>query len=223
MPAAGAGVRLGCTGPKGLVAFGGRPLLVRTLERFGTLDLVDGAVIVVAPGYTSDFEAALTAGFPGCAFTLVEGGTTRQESVTLGLQALAADTEIVAIHDAARPFVTRESIQAALDAAARYGASTVAVPVVDTILEGDGDGNLVDTPDRRRLWACQTPQVFHTPVIRDAHDAARREGYTATDDASLVRRAGGMVKLVEGTPLNFKVTTPTDLALAECVLARGLA
>jgi 2-C-methyl-D-erythritol 4-phosphate cytidylyltransferase len=98
----------------------------------------------------------------------------------------------------------------------------VAIPSVDTILVGDKDGFLVSTPERARLWACQTPQTFRVGVIREAHRQARAQGFTATDDASLVRRVGGRVKLVLGTPLNFKITTPFDLAMAQLVLEEGL-
>ncbi|MEA3365170.1 MAG: 2-C-methyl-D-erythritol 4-phosphate cytidylyltransferase, partial [Candidatus Hydrogenedentes bacterium] len=92
----------------------------------------------------------------------------------------------------------------------------------DTILVADGEDMLVDTPDRGALWACQTPQTFRADIIKRAHQHARAEGFKATDDATLVRRMGQPVKLVKGTPLNFKITTPEDLAFAEAIIDKGL-
>ncbi len=127
------------------------------------------------------------------------------------------------IHDAARPFVAPESIQRAIAAAAEFGAATVGVPCVDTILATDAEQWLCDAPDRRFLWACQTPQVFRTDVIHRAHEAARNKGIMATDDATLVRRLGCKVKVVMGTPLNLKITTPLDLQWAVWIIEKGLA
>jgi len=223
IPAAGMGLRLGCEGPKALIDIAGKPLLVRSLERFQPLGLVDGAVIIIPAGYESAFASVLAIAFPSARFSCVEGGAERQLSVSNGLDALDPATEIVAIHDAARPFVTAASVSESIEAAAQYGAATVAVPSIDTILVGDPDSFLIDTPDRARLWACQTPQTFRVPVIREAHSAANAASYLGTDDATLVQRTGHKVKLVRGTPLNFKVTTPEDLALACCVVEKGLA
>lgn len=217
------GTRLGSDRPKALVDLAGKPLLVWTLERFSPLDLVDGAVVVVPPGRQEEFAGVLDRSFPGFHFSLAPGGAERQVSVAHGLDALAAETDIVVIHDAARPFVTEASIRESIRAAGLHGAATVAIPTVDTILEADDDQHLVDTPDRRNLWQCQTPQTFRVSVIRSAHESARFEDFMGTDDASLVRRLGAKVKLVMGSPLNFKITTPTDLALAEHIAQEGLA
>lgn len=220
--AGGMGVRLGLGGPKALVLIAGKPMLLRTLERFSGLGLVDGAIIVVPEGHENAFEQVLQAAFPAQRFSLVGGGPERQDSVANGLARLDEKTEIALIHDAARPFVTEDSIKASIEVAEDCGAATVAIPSTDTILMGDSADYLVETPARETLWACQTPQTFQTAVIRHAHEAARRGAYTATDDATLVRRDGGRVKLVMGSPLNFKITTPADLALAECVVKEGL-
>jgi len=222
IPAAGMGLRLGAGGPKALIELAGKPLLVRTLARFDGLGLVNGAAIVGPPECQAQFMEVLDAAYSGCAFAWADGGAERQVSVANGLNALAADTEIVVIHDAARPFVPEGAILASIDAAREYGASTVAIPAIDTVLVGDGDAFLVDTPDRTRLWACQTPQTFRVSVIREAHRKASREDHLGTDDATLVQRTGGRVKLVNGSPLNFKVTTPEDFALAQRVIEGGL-
>lgn len=223
MPAAGLGNRLGLNRPKALVEIAGKPLLVWTLERFSELGLIEKSVIVCPKDHEGAFEDYLHNWFPGIHFSIILGGAVRQESVKNGLDHLDTDTDIVVIHDAARPFVSEESIRASIDAAEADGAATVAVPCIDTILEADKDCYLAATPLRESLWACQTPQTFQTEVIREAHAWAARERYTGTDDASLVRAMGGRVKLVRGTPLNFKVTTATDLSMAEHVIQGGLA
>lgn len=222
IPAAGMGQRLGGGRPKALLDLAGKPLLVHTLQRFKSLGLVDGAVVVGPPSHRDKFLDVLGSAFPVFRFQWADGGAERQLSVLNGLAVLSPETEIVVIHDAARPFVPPESVRASIDAARQFGAATVAVPSVDTILVGDEDAFLVGTPDRKMLWACQTPQTFQVPVIRAAHASANEEDHLGTDDATLVRRMGGVVKLVMGSPLNFKVTTPGDLALAHQVLQGDL-
>ncbi len=222
IPAAGMGQRLGCHGPKALIDLAGQPMIVRTLERFASLGLSGEALVILPPGAEGLFGAALGEEHAGFALRFVEGGEERQVSVENGLQALDEDTEVVVVHDAARPFVAPESVRASMEAAGACGAATVAIPAIDTILQGDAGGYLESTPDRRRMWACQTPQTFRVEVIREAHRRAKEEDFLGTDDASLVRRCGGRVKLVEGTVHNLKVTTPADLRLAETMIREGL-
>lgn len=219
--AAGLGRRLGAETPKALLMLGGVPMLCRTLDRFASLGLDRQAIVLYPPGHWHAFAAALGTSYGGV--RLIEGGAERQDSVGIGLAALERDTEIVVIHDAARPFVGEEAIRACIEAAREFGAATVALPSVDTVLESDGSGILQQTPDRRRLWQCQTPQCFRPDLIVKAHAYARKNGLAATDDATLVRLAGGRVKLVPGSRWNFKVTTPEDVALAELVIRERLA
>ena len=222
IPAAGMGQRLGCEMPKALVDLAGRPMLLQTLGRFESFAW-SGPVIVLCPeGHQEAFADVLAEAAPPSGCRLLPGGERRQDSVARGLAALETATEVVVIHDAARPFIEPWSVQASIEAARDCGAATVAVPAVDTLLEGDEDGFLVQTPERRRMWACQTPQTFRVEVIRQAHERAQAEELSVTDDATLVRMTGGTVRLVAGTPLNFKVTNATDLALAEAVLREGL-
>ena len=218
LPSAGLGKRLGCDGPKALVRLGGEPMLVHTLRRFAPLGLLENAIVVVTPGHETVFAEALEHAFPGVPFAITPGGAERQLSVQNALARLDPGDELVAIHDAARPFIRTETIRAALAAAADYGAATVAVPAIDTVLVGDTEGMLVDTPDRSRLWACQTPQTFRAEVILQAHAHARERGWTVTDDATLARMDGARVKLVPGAPENLKITTPFDLRVAEALL-----
>ena len=223
IPAGGLGQRLGQPLPKALVPVAGVPLLVRTLRQFESLGLAHDAIIAIPARHREAFQTALSDAFPASAIRLVDGGEARQDSVRLGIAALDVATEICVIHDAARLFITTEEIQAAIDAAVAMGAATVAVPSIDTILVDDGHGFLKETPERRLLWACQTPQVFRTAIIRSAHATALDEGMEVTDDATLVQRCGHPVKLVTGSPKNFKLTTPTDLLVAEALIEKGIA
>lgn len=222
IPAGGQGERLEQAIPKALVLVEGVPLIVRALRQFASLGIAGNAIVVVPEAFQPEFESVLRVAFPGEPFHFVHGGAERQDSVRLGLDALDTDTEICAIHDAARPFVSPEIIQASIDAAAAYGAATVAIPVVDTILMDDGDGFLRETPDRRLLWACQTPQTFRAEIIRGAHAEALRRGFRGTDDATLVRHCGHPVKLVPGSTENLKVTRPADLDVAETFIRKGI-
>lgn len=223
IPAAGMGTRLDLNQPKALLDLCGKPLLIHTLGRFHETGLLEHTVVIVVPPQVhAPFDAVLAAWMPTLRYVLVDGGRERQLSVANGLAKLDVDTGIVAIHDAARPFVGAAAVSASIDAAATYGAATVAIPSIDTILVADADECLESTPDRSRLWACQTPQTFRVEVIREAHRYAEEHQVLGTDDATLVRTMGKPVKLVQGSYLNFKITTPSDVALAESVIERGL-
>ena len=218
IPAAGMGRRLEMERPKALVPIQGKPLLAHTLMRLREISRDAPVIVVVPKGRQAEFEAATGEVFPGVKFAC--GGEERQDSVMQGLNALDEDAEIVVIHDAARPFVPVPAILNAIEAARQTGAATLAVPVVDTILVSDGAGRLESTPDRSRLWACQTPQVFQADIIRATYEWARMHGVSCTDDATLATKAGYPVRLIEGCPGNFKVTTREDLARAEYLLER---
>jgi len=220
VPAAGMGARLGAELPKALIPIADRPLLAHTLDRLREAGVMEEAIIVAPASFRDQVARVLKEAFPGHSFTLADGADNRQASVARGLEALAEDTEIVLIHDAARPFVEPAVIQEGIQAATQWGAATAATPCVDTILISDGEGFLEATPDRSRLWACQTPQIFRKEVIMHAHGLAAQEGYFATDDATLARQAGTPVKLIESSPANFKITTPNDLAMAQRLLSQ---
>ncbi len=201
IPAAGSGERLGM-GPKAFVQLAGRSLLERAIASFANVD----EVIVALP------ESHLDTQLPAHV-RCVSGGLTRQESVKNLLE--AASHEIVLIHDAARPFLPIEIIQAVIDAVLEVGAATTALPAADTLVLEDARkmwGNLLD---RSSIHAIQTPQGFKRKLLLEAHERARLEGFAATDDAGLVARLGWPVALVAGDPRLFKVTRPGDYALAE--------
>jgi len=148
--------------------------------------------------------------------TIVAGGVERGDSVRAGLAA-AGDARLIAIHDAARPFVSAEVIRAVINAARTYGAAVPGIPATDTIKQVHPEGWIEATPPRARLWLAQTPQVFQADIIRAAHADGTADG--ATDDAMLVERLGHRVYVVPGDAQNRKITTPEDLRWAEWVLA----
>jgi 2-C-methyl-D-erythritol 4-phosphate cytidylyltransferase len=205
--AAGSGVRLGAQVPKAFCTVAGRTLLEHAVSRFlDHRDIRD--VVVVVPADRVD-EAA-TAGV-----TVVAGGSTRRESVAAGLAALADDVDAVLVHDAARPFVPAAVITRVVEALTRGAEAVVpAVAVVDTI-KRVFEEVVVETIERSALRAVQTPQGFRRDLLVRAHAI---EG-NATDDASLVERAGGTVVMVEGADEAFKITRPWDLRVAEALLA----
>lgn len=222
IPAGGLGRRLGEPLPKALVPLCGVPLLLRTLAVFDRMDLARNAVIAIPETHRNDFQSVLDEAYPGHRITLVHGGAERQDSVRLGLAALDGDTKLCAVHDAARPFVPVSVVEASFQEAQAHGAATVAVPAIDTVLVADEGGFLQDTPDRATVWYCQTPQTFAVECIRSAHEKAHAGRFAATDDATLARWSGHPVKLVKGVRENIKVTTPTDMLVAETFIERGV-
>ncbi|WP_079099735.1 2-C-methyl-D-erythritol 4-phosphate cytidylyltransferase [Streptomyces sp. WMMB 322] len=230
IPAAGRGVRLGPGAPKALRALSGTPMLVHAVRAM-TRSRAVSLVVVVAPPDGADEVRRLLDEHLAAAETLtdvvvVPGGETRQDSVRLGLEALPGDVDSVLVHDAARPLVPVETVDA-VAAAVREGAPAVvpALPVPDTVKEvrvrpaGEPEP-VTGTPERSRLRAVQTPQGFELKVLAAAHAQVAREGDGATDDAGMVERLGVEVVVVPGHDEAFKVTRPLDLVLAEAVLAR---
>lgn len=218
VPAAGGGTRIAGVLPKQYLPLAGVPLLTRTLQALRASPRVDSLILVVLPGHEMRCRAEILEPFGLSADAIVPGGEDRQASVYAGLQRAKVDTDLILVHDGARPFITPAVIQAVVAAAAEVGAAAAAIPVTDTIKVASPDGWLVETPDRGRLWAAQTPQAFRTALLREAHAKALRDGFRSTDDSALVERLGHPVRLVPGSPENLKITTTADLALADQIL-----
>lgn len=219
VPAAGRGERLGPGAPKALRLLGGIPLLVHAVRALARAHLVD-LVVVAAPSTDVVAVRALLAEHElRKDVQVLAGGATRQESVRLALVALPEDVDVVLVHDAARPLVPVELVDA-VARAVRNGRDAVipALPVTDTVKQVDGAGLVLATLDRSALRAVQTPQGFRRSVLERAHVAA--EGQQHTDDAGLAEGVGIAVHVVPGAEDAFKVTRPLDLVLAEAVLAR---
>lgn len=215
--AAGRGERLGGATPKAFVRLAGRTLIERSVATLLSLTEVTWVLPVVPAGFG---RSARDLGLPEDPRLLaaVPGGVERQDSVALGLEALPAEVECVAIHDAARCLVRAMDVARVLAVARTDRAALLAVPASDTIKRVRA-GRIVETPPRGECWVAQTPQVFAVEVIREAIAKARQDGVVGTDDAQLVERLGVPVRVVEGSPRNLKITRPEDLLLAERLLA----
>lgn len=215
--AGGRGARLGAGRPKQLLELGGRTMLERSLDPFLELDLVRELVVALPAELASRPPEYLRAAAKP--LRIVAGGPTRQASVASAFEAVSADADVLVIHDAARPFVTRALIVSTIEAAAEHGAALAAVRASDTIREvAAGTGRVVRTLERDAIYLAQTPQAFRRDVLRDAI-ALGRTGHAGTDEAALAERAGHAVRLVEGDPRNIKITTEADLTIARALVA----
>ena len=212
--AAGSASRMGGI-DKVMAPLNGEPMIARTVRAFQNCDAISEIVVVTR----EDLILPITG---LCAQmnkvqAVVAGGSSRQESVHLGLNALSGKCKLAAIHDGARPLISWQVIDRVVRAANTYGAAAPAIPVKDTIKVVQG-GVVKETPDRASLQAVQTPQVFDFDILRGALKKAKQDGAQVTDDCSAVERMGMAVKIVEGEERNLKVTTPLDLKIAQLLL-----
>jgi len=216
--AAGIGVRFGAGQPKQLVPLGEKPILNWSLEALSRATMVR-ELVIVAPSVAMEATADLAAGFEGILpVRVVPGGPTRQDSVRIGLAAVDADLEWVAVHDAARPLVTVAEIESVCLMAQEIGAAILATPVVDTVKEADDSGLVVRTLDRTRLHLAQTPQVCRKKDLLAAYDLAATKGIRAGDEAGLLEALGIPVGIITGNRRNIKITLEDDLELARALL-----
>ncbi|NPV28986.1 MAG: 2-C-methyl-D-erythritol 4-phosphate cytidylyltransferase [Firmicutes bacterium] len=199
---------------------GDRPLLLHSCMLFEEAPAVACYVVVVHPGEHSFCRALLAPYRLKKLAGVVAGGETRQDSVAAGLRELPEDCTLAAVHDAARPLLAPEVLEGAVQRARESGAVVVGVPVKDTIKIVGAERQIRATPAREELWIAQTPQIFRRALLERAHAEAEREGFTGTDDASLVERLGEPVEVYPGSYENIKITTPEDLLLAEAIWER---
>ena len=210
--AAGAGSRFKSDTPKQFLEINGKPVIVHTLERFQAAPSIDSIVLVLSEGQANAFDAEAVSKLE----KVVAGGETRAHSVLNGLNAVNADTEIVAVHDGARPLVTVEEIEATIAKAKETGAACLTAPVTDTIKSVRG-GEIAATLDREKLRRALTPQAFKIKVLRTAFEGVDLND-SVTDECYLVEKLGHPIATVEGSPRNIKITHPEDLILAEALL-----
>jgi len=223
VPAAGLGTRMGRnsaektgTSRKQFMLLEGSPILVHTVRKFAASDRVHEIVVAVRAEDIEWVGAMLAREVPG-RVRVVEGGNSRQQSVENALSALGPDTDLVAVHDAVRPFIDLETIHKVLDEAAETGAAIVGVVPVDTVKQvsrSTGRARIRSTLPRDRLVLAQTPQVFRYDLLVRAFESARNDGFAGTDEASLVERLDVEVNVVLGTDRNIKITKPGDMDLA---------
>src|ERR1700722_9596423 len=224
LPAAGLGTRMGRaaaektgTSRKQFMLLEGAPILVHTVRKFASLNVGTQTVIAVR-GEDREWVAEMVAGeFPSGRVRVVEGGNSRQQSVSNALATLTPEIDLVAVHDAVRPFIEVETIHKVFEEAAETGAAIVGVPVVDTVKQvshGTGRVNIRGTLQREKLVLAQTPQVFRYALPVRAFELAQKDGFTGTDESSLVERLDVEVGVVLGSDRNIKITKPGDMDLA---------
>ncbi|MCG6957944.1 MAG: 2-C-methyl-D-erythritol 4-phosphate cytidylyltransferase [Gemmatimonadetes bacterium] len=212
VPAAGAGRRMGGV-RKPFMHLAGEPVLMHALRALLGDPRVVSVVVALGSDDAMDPPAWLVALDPR--ISVVQGGDSRTDSVRAALAALPDALDVIAVHDAARPLVTIDVVSRCIDVAESGVGAVAGCPVVDTLKEVGSDGTIVDTPDRTRFWRAHTPQVFPAAMLRHAYANAAEE---ATDDAALVERAGGKVRLVDDGTSNLKLTRAEDLKVAEAIL-----
>ena len=213
--AAGAGRRMAYKENKIFIPLGRYSIIQRTLQNVAKLEGLKEIILVVADGeqdYMAEHIKVLELTVP---IQIVLGGAERQDSVACGLKAFDESTDIVLVHDGARPLASTEMFSAVAEAANIYGAATVGVPATDTIKRVDAEHAVIETLKRSELYQIQTPQGFQKDLFKEAHQKAYDLNYLGTDDVSLVEYLGKPVHIVEGDYCNIKVTTPNDIAVAK--------
>ena len=214
IPAAGSGSRMQKETPKPFLQLGDATILEHTMRRFSGLDCLS-EVVIAAPDALREraFDMIRPLLAKNVELHGVKGGRERQDSIYNALRQVGK-ADLVAVHDAVRPFVRPKHIVQCCDVAEQWGGAVLGVRAKDTIKRTNEQGIIVETPDRSYLWQAQTPQIFRRDILLDAYEKAHREGFIGTDDASLVERAGHKVKMVLGSRDNFKITYPFDLKVA---------
>ncbi len=222
LPAAGLGTRMAGPQPKQFLALDGAPILIHSLRAFAAVERVSAIFVAVRKTEIERVEAQIAEYGFADRVRVVEGGDTRQESVSNALAALPAQADdIVLVHDAVRPLIDAATIERTIDAVAEHGAAIVGLPAVDTIkqVERTAHGALISaTIPREYVVLAQTPQGFRCGLLRQAFAEAQADGFVGTDEASVVERAGKPVAVVHGSQVNLKITQPGDLELAEFYL-----
>jgi 2-C-methyl-D-erythritol 4-phosphate cytidylyltransferase len=217
--AAGSGTRLKASTPKAFINLGGQPLVTHSLACFDTHPAVGEIILVVHPHMIDECRHIVLKYSYVKPVTIVHGGEQRWQSARNGIDACSAGSDWVMIHDAARPFVSHPVIDALWATRQQYRCAVTATPVVDTIRRVE-ENRSVETIDRSKLVRVGTPQLFHRQSLIDAFRRNEQAAASITDEAMLMERSGIAVGIAPGDPLNFKITTPEDLAIAEALLAK---
>jgi 2-C-methyl-D-erythritol 4-phosphate cytidylyltransferase len=212
--AGGVGARMGTSMPKQFLQINNKIIARYSFDLLTDMPEIAEIIVVCAPPYRHLFETSQTK----VAIKFALPGERRQDSVYHGFQLVSSHTELVVIHDAARPLISVEIVRRVAEAAHRYGAATAGVPVKFTIKESDGVSFVKKTPDRSRLWEIQTPQALKPDLLKQGFKKATEDGVTVTDDVALAELLQHKVKIVQGCYTNLKVTTPDDLILTQQLL-----
>jgi 2-C-methyl-D-erythritol 4-phosphate cytidylyltransferase len=226
LPAAGLGTRMGAEAPKQFRLLDGVPVVVFTLRRLAASPLISSFLIATHADEIEPLRQRITAERFSRPFRVLPGGDTRQESVAKALAEVPEDTELVVVHDAVRPLVTRDQTERVIAEARRCRAAILGIPAMDTVKEvkraslPEDVALITATIPRERIVLAQTPQVFDADLLREAFARAAADGFTASDEAALVERLGNDVHVVLGSERNLKITRPGDLEIAEFYLSR---
>lgn len=212
--AGGRGKRMGADVSKQFIHVNGKPIIYYTLKRFINCNLIDKVVLVLPKDEIDYCKNEILEKYSLNVDYIVEGGSERQDSVYNGLKVLN-NSDIVLIHDGARPFVSEKVIKEGIDNAKKYGAAAPGVMPKDTIKVKDNESFSIDTPNRSTLVSVQTPQVFNYKLIMECHEKVKDEGEVVTDDTMIAEKYGNKVYLYDGEYTNIKVTTPEDLVIAQ--------
>jgi 2-C-methyl-D-erythritol 4-phosphate cytidylyltransferase len=226
LPAAGLGTRMGSDAPKQFRLLDGVPVVVFTLRRLAASQLIGKFLIATHPDEIGPLNQRIAAERFSKPFRVLQGGDTRQESVAKALAEVPPETELVLVHDAVRPLVTRDQVERVIAEAQRCRAAILGIPAMDTVKEvkraslPEDVALITATIPRERIVLAQTPQVFEAALLREAFARAAADGATASDEAALVERLGHDVHVVLGSERNLKITRPGDLEIAEFYLSR---
>jgi 2-C-methyl-D-erythritol 4-phosphate cytidylyltransferase len=226
LPAAGLGTRMGAETPKQFLELDGVPIVVMSLRRIASCELVTEIIVATRGDGIAKLEERIAAEKFLQKVRVVRGGNSRQESVAAALKEVAADVELVLVHDAVRPFVTREQVTRVIEEARKYHAAILGIPAMDTVKEvkrgslPEDVALITATIPRERIVLAQTPQVFSTALLKEAFARGEADQVSASDEAGLVERLGHEVHVVLGSERNIKITKPADMELAKFYLER---
>lgn len=224
LPAAGLGTRMGSELPKQFLELEGAPILLHTLRRIASCDAVSEVIVATRLDEIPRLEARIRRESFRQPVWVIKGGDSRQDSVAAALERVANDTELVLVHDAVRPFVSREQISRVIEEARKCQAAILGIPAMDTVKEvkraslPEDVALITATIPRERIVLAQTPQVFATKLLKEAFARAKADGISASDEAGLVERLGYDVHVVQGSERNIKITRPLDMELAQFYL-----
>src|ERR1700730_4799724 len=226
LPAAGLGTRMGAETPKQFLELDGTPIVIHSVRRIASCPLVTDIIVATRADVVESLQERIQNERFMQAVRVVRGGDSRQGSVALALHEVSSDREIVVVHDAVRPFVTREQIARVIEEARRCHAAILGIPAMDTVKEvkraslPEDVALITATIPRERVVLAPTPQVFATKLLKEAYARAEADGVSASDDAGLVERLGHEVHVVLGSERNIKITKPADMDLARFYLER---
>jgi len=217
--AAGKGKRMNISVNKQFIDISGKPLIARTIEKFQNLKFINEIIVVVGEDEIDYCKKNIIERYNFTKVSkIIAGGSERQESVYNGIKNVNSSSEIIMIHDGARPFIPDDIVYNAIEETKKNDATVVAVPVKDTIKIVSEKGFIEKTLDRSVIWSMQTPQTFKKDLIVMAHEKALKNNFLGTDDSVLAEQVGYQVKIVKGSFLNIKITTQEDLITAEAII-----